>query len=93
MSRMKRIVAQLPGGLSCREAEEFIDRYLDKELSNLESFKFRLHVAMCKECREYLRTYEAARALAKSAVDKENTDIGPMPDDLIKAILESRNPN
>lgn len=90
MPRMKVIVAHLPGGISCREAEEFVDRYLDGELSAVQNLKFRLHIAMCVECQEYLSAYKTSRSLAKSSMDIDAGDVRPMPDDLVKAILASR---
>lgn len=90
MPRVKVIVAHLPGGISCREAEEFIDRYLDGELSAIQNLKFRLHIALCVECQEYLRAYKTSRSLAKSSMERDAGETGPMPDDLVRAILAAR---
>lgn len=90
MPRMKVIVAHLPGGLSCREAEEFIDRYLDGELRRIQNLKFRLHIAMCVECHDYLRAYKISRSLAKSSLQRDAGEVEPMPEDLVKAILAVR---
>ncbi len=90
MKRMKVVVGHLPGGITCRQAEEFIDRYLDGELSSFQKLIFKTHIAMCKECHEYLRAYEASRSIAKIAMSKDGEEADPMPDDLVKAILAAQ---
>ncbi len=90
MTRMKVIAAHFPGGMSCRDAEDFIDRYLDGELSVAQKLKFKIHIATCVECHAYLRAYEASRAIAKSIMGEGDEDVGPMPDDLVQAILAAR---
>lgn len=90
MSKLKVIMGHLPGGLTCREVEDFIDRYLDGELGSVQRLSFRLHITACVECKEYLKAYQMTRKLAKSSLKKDARDLGDIPDDLIKAILAVR---
>lgn len=77
--------------ITCKEFEDFVLRYLDGELSRQQTAVFELHMRLCRECREYLaayqRTIEIGREAFKSADEPVPEDV---PEDLIKAILESR---
>lgn len=72
--------------LTCREAIDFIERFLSGELSDSEERKFRWHLRLCRSCRAYLKTYEATLALEAGLREAP----GPIPDDLVVAILRAR---
>lgn len=74
--------------LSCREIEDFILAYLDGELPALTRVRFEFHIAMCRECRSYLRDYRAAMALSADAFTED--DAQEVPEDLIQAILAAQ---
>ena len=38
--------------MSCKEVAELSSDYLDQELSTLHRFSLRLHLLLCRECRE-----------------------------------------
>ena len=77
--------------ITCKEFEDFVLQYLDGELSRRQRAVFELHMRLCRECREYLaayqRTIEIGREAFKSPDEAVPEDV---PEDLIKAILESR---
>jgi anti-sigma factor RsiW len=73
--------------LTCREVIDFIDRFLSGELSDSEARKFRWHLRLCRSCRAYLRTYRATLALE---ADSREEAAGPIPEELVVAILRSR---
>jgi len=77
--------------ITCREFEDFVQRYLDDELSRKQRSIFELHMRLCRECREYLAAYrrslEIGREVFRSGDDPVPEDL---PEDLIKAILETR---
>ena len=83
----------IPGMITCSEFEQFIDDYLDKELTPKQTVVFERHLKLCRECREYLKAYQASITLGK-AVFAENSDDRPVPKDvptdLIEAILKAR---
>ena len=72
--------------LTCREAIDFIDRYLSGELSEAEEKRFRWHLRLCRSCRAYLRTYRTTLEL--EAFTRE--PFGDMPEELVVAILSAR---
>lgn len=76
--------------ITCVEFEDFIERYLEGELSAKQRSVFEWHLRFCAECREYLAAYqrslEIGRAVLKTPNDPVSKDV---PEDLIKAILES----
>jgi len=75
--------------LTCREAIDFIDRFLSNELSESERRRFRWHLRLCRSCRAYLRTYRTTLALEAGTREPPER----IPDDLVLAILRARNPS
>lgn len=72
--------------LTCREAIDFIDRFLSGELSQTERRRFRWHLRLCRSCRAYLRTYRTTLALEAGAREAP----APIPDELVVGILRAR---
>ena len=88
-----KMLRYIPGMITCSEFEQFIDDYLDNELTPKEAATFERHLKLCRECREYLQAYQNAIALGKT-VFAENSDDLPIPQevpsDLLQAILEAK---
>jgi anti-sigma factor RsiW len=85
------MLKHMHGMISCREFEDFVLGYLEGELPERQRSMFDRHLRICRECREYLAAYRRAidvgRALLPSPDDPVPDEV---PEDLIKAILESR---
>ena len=75
--------------LTCQEVSDFLAAYLAAELAADERARFEAHLAVCPDCRTYLRQYEATRDLCKGALDAEARDAG-VPEELVQAILAAR---
>jgi predicted anti-sigma-YlaC factor YlaD len=75
--------------LTCREVNDFLAAYLANELTARERTLFDDHLAVCPDCRAYLRQYEVTRELCKGALEAEATDAG-VPEELVRAILAAR---
>lgn len=75
--------------LTCRDAIDFMGRFLAGELSEPERRRFRWHLRLCRSCRAYLRTYRTTLALAAGTREAP----APIPDELVLAILLARNPS
>ena len=89
--RLKGIMFKLPMMITCIEFEEFILAYLDGELSNAKRRTFELHLAVCRECRDYLAAYKAAMTVTRDTLDAETTEIlASVPEDLVAAVLASK---
>ena len=84
LKRMHRMI-------TCKEFEEFVLSHLDGNLTRALQTVFDLHLRLCRECRDYLAAYqrsmEVSRAVLPSPDDPVPEDV---PEDLIKAILDSR---
>ena len=77
--------------MKCRECFEFILRYLDGELASEEHASFELHMDRCPPCRRYLAQYNQTVHLGKVACSGKDGDVpADVPEELIRAILESR---
>jgi len=77
--------------ISCREFEDFVQAYVDGELSTQQQARFESHILMCRECREYLYAYKRSIEVGQAVCTTEN-DMLPddVPEDLIKAIVKLR---
>lgn len=77
--------------MSCRKVIEFLGEYLSGELSPLEKFRFETHLVLCRQCRQYLKSYRETILLAKSVgTDSPEDPCATIPDDLVQAILKAR---
>lgn len=83
---------RIHGMLTCREFEDFVLDYLENNLSERQHKEFKLHLRLCRECRQYMKAYqrsiEASQAVFQSADEALPKDV---PEDLIKTILNLRN--
>jgi len=83
---------RLPFMIDCEEFETFIVDYLEGNLSRRQRIKFDTHLKLCRECRDYLRTYKATIDLTKeqTEIPFSQMGMGKVPEDLIKAVLAAR---
>lgn len=77
--------------MTCREFNEFLMAYLDRELPKAELESFEAHLAECPPCVVYLDQYRETVRLGRSICEPDD---GPIPDNvperLIQAVLASR---
>ncbi|WP_136656338.1 zf-HC2 domain-containing protein [Nitratireductor sp. XY-223] len=91
MRRIHGMMFKLPLMITCEAFEDFILAYLEDELSARQRFVFEMHLKLCRECREYLAAYRASLELAKAGGKAPEETLPPVPDDLVKAVLDARN--
>lgn len=72
--------------MTCQELIEFLSDYLDGQLPLPQRLAFELHLKLCRDCRAYLHNFKTTIAVAKQSGDQA----AEMPEDLVKAILDSR---
>lgn len=73
---------------TCREVNEFLDRYIDGELSEDRRAVFERHLAICADCRSYLATYRATLRSAQRALSDAELGLpASVPEELVQAIL------
>ncbi len=77
--------------MTCHDALDFLDDYLDGKLPWGQRIAFGLHLGLCRPCRDYLdgyrKTIEASRkAMSEQAV----TNCEQIPDEIVQAILAAR---
>lgn len=75
--------------LTCREMTGFLTDYLDGTLPLAERGVFEQHLAECRDCVAYLRTYAETIRLARETRDADALPAG-VPEDLVRAILAAR---
>lgn len=62
--------------LNCKEVNDLVTAYLEKRMPLRQRFQFRMHIAMCKHCRAYLRQIRTTLKLTGALPDE------PMPPDV-----------
>jgi anti-sigma factor RsiW len=72
--------------MTCREVIGFIMDYVDGVLAPAERSEFEKHLAICRSCVAYLRTYELTVKMEITTRIEEVT----VPEELVRAIMSSR---
>lgn len=76
--------------LSCKDASQIISQSLDRQLTMRERFAVKLHLLICKYCKQFnqqLQTIRAALKLTSTAI--ENDDTIKMPSETKKRLMQS----
>lgn len=76
--------------MKCRECDEFLVDYVAGELAGDVLATFEHHLSRCRNCRVYLEQYRATIKAGKTACEAVRDALGPMPEELIQAILAAR---
>jgi anti-sigma factor RsiW len=77
--------------MTCREVLDFVMAYLDGELPLEVRAEFDRHLAACPPCIDYLQSYRRTLELARQSLPSSAEEaVPPIPDDLVRAILQSR---
>lgn len=78
--------------MNCRELLDFLMAYLDGELAPEVRAEFDRHLAVCPPCIDYLQSYRRTLELARQSLPANDEEAvpQPIPDDLVRAILQSR---
>lgn len=92
MRRLKgAMLKNMHGMITCREFEGFVLSYLDGELPATQAKTFEWHLRLCRECREYLAAYKRTIEIGKAVLGQpDETVLEDVPEDLIRAVLNSR---
>ncbi len=85
------MLRNLPLMITCGQFEAFLLDYLEGSLPPGQRRIFELHLAICRECRDYLAAYEETMKLEKQAFENPSAPLPEtVPEDLITAVLEAR---
>jgi anti-sigma factor RsiW len=77
--------------MTCREVVEFLADYLSGGLPAAQRATFEEHIAECKACVAYLRSYERSVKLTRGAFKGPECEPPPeIPEELVDAILAAR---
>ena len=92
MKMMQRIMAKMPGYISCKELDEKLDDYVEGDLSLWNRFRFGFHFVMCKACAAYAAGYRSTIAILKNSIDDENVPAAdePVSEELIQSIINNQ---
>ncbi len=74
--------------LTCKEFDQFIVDFLDKNLPLRKRLSMHLHLMMCKGCPQYLADYRRAIELGQTVCGQDDEEVADdVPEELIKAVL------
>lgn len=75
--------------ITCRVFIEFLDDYIAGSQPQPVRDEFEQHIASCRQCDDYLRTYRDTVKLGKAAFQlSTNAPVPPeVPDELVQAVL------
>ena len=77
--------------MTCRELTDFLMDYLAGDLEPGARAEFEGHLALCANCRTYLRQYQDTVAAGRAAFATLGDDTpAEVPEDLVQAILAVR---
>ncbi|MBV1901666.1 MAG: zf-HC2 domain-containing protein [Kordiimonadaceae bacterium] len=84
------ILHQLPGMITCREFDSFLQDYVDEELSDNQLELFDIHMKLCPMCNAHFETYMVSYKATRHVFGTtEETVPDDVPEDLITAILDT----
>jgi hypothetical protein len=76
--------------LSCKEASQIISQSLDRPLTMRERLAVKLHLLICKYCKQFSQQLQTIRNALKIASTKiENDDTIKMPSETKKRLMQS----
>lgn len=76
--------------LSCKEASQIISQSLDRQLTMRERFALKLHLLICKYCKQFSQQLQTIRnALKIASTTIENDDTIKMPSETKKRLIQS----
>ena len=78
---------ELARSTTCKHVADFLSDYLEDELALEERAAFERHLRLCPPCIDYMHTLETTIEAGRSLCDEP---CPPLPDELVRAILESR---
>jgi len=75
--------------LTCRQVADCLADYFAGELDAEKRAAFEGHLAACRDCVTYLRSYASTMRLAQAAYVDDHASVG-VPERLVQAILAAR---
>lgn len=76
---------------TCKDCIDFIDAYIDGELSGDVRAEFEEHLEKCPPCIDYLKSYERTVKACKELHEPVKKDVcRELPEGLVKAIMKAR---
>lgn len=72
---------------TCKHVADFLSDYLEQELPTEQRDAFERHLELCPPCLDYMRSLQTTIRAGRSLCED---DAPPVPDALVRAILEAR---
>ena len=76
--------------MTCKEVLDFLGDYLEGSLPWRQRLAFNVHLLLCRHCRRYLASYLETMRLTRASENELTSEMQPVPDELLQAILAAR---
>lgn len=86
MRILKTLASMLGMELTCEECDELIVDAMEGDLSLRDKMVYRMHLFVCRNCRDYVDGYVSTVDMARHAYDDQTS--ADMPEDLVQSILK-----
>jgi predicted anti-sigma-YlaC factor YlaD len=74
--------------MTCDEVTEFLLDYLAGDLPQAVQITFEAHLAVCRDCRNYLDSYRKTIAITRQSKGVEAESV---PEELVAAVMRAQN--
>lgn len=79
--------------MNCREAIELLAESGDGKPGPTAGWRFKLHLWCCRNCRNYMHTYNATVRLEKQAYQITDDEATTVPEELLAQIMKAAEEN
>jgi len=92
MNVMEKLMALMPGHVSCEEFDERLDDFIDGDMSFGGRMRMSMHKVICAACAAYAAAYAKTVGAVKASFeeDKNQSTDETVPEGLVQDILNHR---
>jgi|GEM_PF-1528139 len=89
MNLMQRMMALMPGMISCKQFDEQLDEYIEGELSFGGRIRMAIHKVICRACALYAVAYQKTIGAVKASIEDQDIQAAdePVSEDIVQDIL------
>jgi len=83
------MLRHLPLMLTCKEFDAFILDYAEGNLPASQQLRFKIHLRLCRECRQFVTAYLSTVKLSRASFATEHDGLpNEAPEKLVRAIID-----
>ncbi len=87
MKKSKTKLKDNPFMISCKEFDQFIIDYLERQLPFIKRLIFNLHLLLCSDCRAYIKAYQKSIEVGKKYYEEMGKETREDPPEELLEII------